>query len=204
MPKYWFSSDLHFTHRNILFKFCPETRRGKDEFEMDELMIQNWQEQVAYGDVVWLLGDIFFCKYQRAKQIMQRLKAITPNINLVLGNHDQVIATFDPRGQIVPSNPDLFELFETVVHWRKLEIEGKTVIMHHFPTYEWDKMHRGAYHLYGHIHSRYSYLPHPGIGGRSMDVGVDSRGGDMKLWSWPEIDNILSKREIRGHHEKEL
>ena len=36
-----------------------------------------------------------------------------------------------------------------------------------------------------------------------MDVGIDTRPtGDMKPWSWEEIDEILSKKEIIKHHGK--
>ena len=36
-----------------------------------------------------------------------------------------------------------------------------------------------------------------------MDVGIDTRPtGDMKPWSWEEIDEILSKKEINKHHGK--
>lgn len=58
-------------------------------------------------------------------------------------------------------------------------------------------MHHGSYHLYGHVHGSVQ------IEGRAMDVGIDARPeGDMKLWSWEEVDDILKVREIRSHHNK--
>jgi len=58
-------------------------------------------------------------------------------------------------------------------------------------------MQHGGYHLYGHTHGNYQ---HPG---RAMDVGIDSRpNGDMRPWSWEEIDEILSKKEAMPHHGK--
>ena len=50
----------------------------------------------------------------------------------------------------------------------------------------------GGYHLYGHVHGNLQ------LEGRAMDVGIDARPtGDMKPWSWEEIDEILSKK--RNH-----
>jgi len=82
-------------------------------------------------------------------------------------------------------------------------ITVQKVILHHYPTYEWKDMQKGAFHLYGHIHSRYGETQHPGIDGRCMDVGIDSRPNmDMTLWTWEEVYRILSKRQVRAHHGK--
>lgn len=45
MPNIFFTSDNHFYHKNIR-KFCPETRKGETVEEMNELMIQKWNETV--------------------------------------------------------------------------------------------------------------------------------------------------------------
>lgn len=188
----WFSSDLHFGHLNILKKFCVGTRLGENTAEMDAIIIKNIQNQVKFGDELWWLGDIFFCDERRAHAIMDQIP-VKPN--LIWGNHDQVIQ----------KSPALQERFASIQHWKKFNVDKQTIVLHHFPTYEWDKMHRGAFHLYGHIHSRYGELQHPNIPGRCMDVGIDSRPGkDMTPWSWTEVNRILSARAIRGHHEKEL
>lgn len=157
---------------------------------MDRLIIANWQRQVGPNDIVWMNGDIFFHRdAHHCKRIMQQLPGI---LNLVYGNHDKIIR----------QNEFLQNEFNSIQEWAELLIDGKRVIMHHYPTYEWKDMHKGAYHLYGHIHSRYGEIEHPGISGRAMDIGIDSRpNNDMTLWSWAEVDRILSKREIRGHHE---
>ena len=189
----FFTSDNHFGHENILKKFCPETRHGRDAVEMNRIMIRQWQSQVQPQDEVYMLGDVFFCKYEEAYRILMQLPG---KLTLIYGNHDKVIR----------QNPMLQVMFKGGIYdWLELKIDKKTVILHHYPTYEWKDMHKGAYHLYGHIHSRYGETEHPGISGRAMDVGIDSRpNSDMTLWSWEEVDRILSKRAIRGHHSEEL
>lgn len=53
---YWVTSDSHFGHENIL-------RWGRSQFrntdEMDEHIIQKWNEVVLPGDYVYHLGDVF-------------------------------------------------------------------------------------------------------------------------------------------------
>jgi calcineurin-like phosphoesterase family protein len=187
----FFTSDNHFWHKNIK-KFCPNTRQGDSVEEMNQLMIRNWQAQVKPEDEVYLHGDVFFCDAERAIKIIDQLPG---QKILIFGNHDKAIR----------SNSTLRSRFVSTSEWREVWIDNYKVIMHHYPTYEWKDMHKGAFHTYGHIHSRYGETPHPGISGRCMDVGIDSRPkGDMTLWPWEEVQRILSKRDIRAHHGEDL
>jgi calcineurin-like phosphoesterase family protein len=200
--RYFFTSDNHFWHKNIK-KFCPASRVGETVQEMNALMIRAWQNQVQPEDFVYVHGDVFFCDAEQAITIMEQLPG---QKFLVYGNHDKAIR----------SNAKLRSMFVSVAEWREVmlpvpdpnELGGERkqkVIMHHYPTYEWKDMHKGAFHTYGHIHSRYGEQEHPGIPGRCMDVGIDSRPkGDMTLWSWEEVYKILIARRVRGHHEVEL
>lgn len=192
MANIWFTSDNHFWHRNIL-KFNPDTRPGSDVVELNELMIQKWNSLVQPGDVVHMLGDVFFCKAGRALEIMQRLQG---EIHLTLGNHDQVIV----------NTPELAARFASIEHYRKLRIGRRTVITHHYPYLEWEKCHHGAFALFGHVHGGRDNDPHC-LRYRTMDVGIDSRpggvepdGGLLALWHWDQIEQILGEREILEHH----
>ncbi len=190
MNKVFFTSDNHFGHENILKKFCPNTRQGRDVEEMNRLMIAQWQSQVEPSDTVYMLGDVFFCQEEKALNILNQLPGQKV---LVYGNHDKVIK----------NSPRIKSKFASIQDYLELKVCGTNVILFHFPMYEWNRMHHGSYHLYGHIHSRYGEQEHPAIKGRCMDVGIDSRPlSDMTLWSWDEVNAILSKREVRAHHEK--
>ena len=180
--KIWFTSDLHFGHQNIL-KFCPTTRQGRDVKEMERLIIEKWQAKVSPQDRVYVLGDVFFKRVDEAISIMDQLPG---QIHLVYGNHDKIIK----------SNKSLRDRFTSVSDYKDIVIDGQKIVMFHFPIYEWDQMHRGSFHLFGHIHGK-----DHGIPGRLMDVGIDTRpGGDMEVWSWEEIKKNLEKKEIRTHH----
>lgn len=179
----FFVSDTHFGHKNIL-KFCPNSRPVRDIEEHDRKLIVNWQSQVGQNDRVYHLGDFFFCNAERARRILDQLPG---QIHFVYGNHDKVIS----------SNHDIRSKFASVSNYKELRIEGIKVCLFHFPIHEWHHISHGAFHLYGHVHGSVQ------VPGRAMDVGVDTRpDGDMKLWTWEEVKRILSKRELRTHHNK--
>lgn len=175
----WFTSDNHWGHKNIL-KFCPDSRKFNTVEEMNQAMITRWNEQVKPEDTVYMLGDVFFLRRYDALAVLRQLNGVK---HLVFGNHDEVIR----------DTPELLAEFASVQDYLTLTIDGVYVVLFHFPVYEWDRMHRGSYHLYGHVHGKVQ------IAGRAMDVGVDTRT-DAGLWSWEEIHNLLKDREIRSHH----
>lgn len=178
--KYFFTSDTHFSHNSIL-EFCPKTRKGGSAEEMNEHLICNWNEQVEKSDTVYHLGDLGWAKDDEMVDILKRLNG---NIFLITGNHDKNI------------NTKVKSRFALVTSYLSTRINGTDVIMFHYPILEWDKMHYGAFHLFGHVHGK--NMNHPG---RCMDVGIDARPlGDMKLWTWEEIEENLSKKPILRHH----
>ena len=151
-------------------------------------MIARWQEQVGPDDEVWALGDFFFCGASQAKNIMNQLPG---KIHFVYGNHDKAIRTA----------PDLQRKFASLQEYKEVVLGGHTFILFHYPIQEWDKMHRGAIHLYGHIHQKSSGVP-----GRTLNVCIDSpdlhTGVPYSLFSLEEVVNMALRIEPRPHHGK--
>ena len=181
----FFTSDNHLWHRNIK-KFCPTTRHGNTVEEMNEVMIEAHNARVQQHDRVYFLGDFCFSTAENTEAILKRLNG---RKHLIYGNHDKVLK----------NNRHLHNYFESVQDYKEIVIEGQKVVMFHFPMREWNSMHHGAYHLFGHVHGN---LDHEVVG-RSMDVGIDTRPtADMAPWSWEELHAILQTREVRTHHGK--
>lgn len=177
----WFTSDNHFFHKRIL-EFCRDTRQGQDFKEMNELMIAKWNSQVQPDDTVYTLGDFSFGRTEATGDILARLNG---NKHLIFGNHDGWY------------NETVAHHFHSVAHYKKLTIGGVKVVLFHYPIVEFENMHHGAYHLYGHVHGNFQHL------GRAMDVGIDARPQkDMGLWSWEEIHAALKDRPVLSHHGK--
>lgn len=77
---YWFTSDYHFGHANII-KHC--LRPFKTVNEMDNKLINNHNSLVAPDDVVYFLGD--FSTNNTAQKYLKRLNG---NFVFIKGNHD--------------------------------------------------------------------------------------------------------------------
>lgn len=78
----YYTSDLHFFHKNIL-RYTKRPFKSLDE--MHEALIKNWNEVVKDEDTVYVLGDFAFCGKTKAKEILSKLKG---HKHLVIGNHD--------------------------------------------------------------------------------------------------------------------
>lgn len=170
----YFTSDSHFWHRNIT-KLQKDTRAGFETIEgLNEAMIEKWNDTVAEGDTVWHLGDLSFGSHDKSEAVFKRLNG---SINLVRGNHDYWVG-----------KKDLHKYFQSINDYKELKWEGMRFVLFHFPIYEWNFMHHGAFHLYGHMHGAYQNR------GKSMDVGVDTRD-DLGLYSIYEVVDKLSGKE---------
>lgn len=144
MPNLWFTSDHHFSHKGIL--------RFKDDFglirpglssveEMDELMIERWNELVKHGDKVYHLGDIYFDHKKFTTQILPRLNG---HIRVIVGNHDNIRELCAIRR------------FEKVLESRKMPEFG--IFLSHRPSdklslYNW-RSKEFLVNIHGHTHSR--------------------------------------------------
>jgi calcineurin-like phosphoesterase family protein len=171
MSKVFFTSDLHLGHRNIIH-YC--NRPFSSIEEMNESLVCNWNEVVSAADRVYLLGDISFLSWAPTKELIRRLKG---NIHVVLGNHDHRI------------KEHLYELsnISSVSLLKEVWVEGRLIILCHFPMRSWNQSHRGSWHLHGHLHS-----PSPlsnSSGYLSLDVGVDA--WNYKPASFYEIQSLL-------------
>lgn len=180
--KTYITSDLHFGHANIM-KFCPVTRaRFNNDVEyMNEAMVKEWNEIVEPEDTVYILGDVAFMPATKAVNILRRLNG---RKILIEGNHDRK-ALKDPMFQ---------KCFAEVHKYLDIVYNGTKVIMSHYPFLEWDQMHRGSVHFYGHVHGNTTGQEHY----RCLDVGMDATG-----WIVLEMDDAIARAlrgEIKGHH----
>ena len=96
----WFTSDLHFGHKNII-RFCdrPFQEYGNlDEHrlnsatdlqvnEMNEIIIRNINDKVRQEDNLWILGDIAMGNIDNTLKLVERITC--QNITIVAGNHDR-------------------------------------------------------------------------------------------------------------------
>ncbi len=135
---FYYISDLHFGHKNCL-EFDHRPFQTIDE--MDACLIDGWNRIVTDLDDVWIVGDICYRSEKSAAWYLQQLKG---HKHLILGNHDWTIK----------DDPDVIEALESIDSLKRIEDDGKIIILCHYPLAVWDQKHRGSYHVYGHVHSK--------------------------------------------------
>lgn len=166
----WVISDPHFDHANIL-DFTDDNgkpiRPFKSVEDMNETMIENWNNVVHPEDRVYLLGDVAF--HPRSfERIIPRLKG---RIVLVPGNHEPV------------KMRKYFDLFDDVRGY----VVKKGFIMSHIPIHP-GSLSRWAINIHGHTHANrvekaghYSAMTSPDL--RYVCVCVEQIGYTPKLLS---------------------
>jgi len=174
--KTFFTSDTHFSHDNII-KYC--NRPFVDIKEMNEVLIEKWNEVVSPDDTIYHLGDFCFTKFFTEIEVLT--KALNGNMILILGNHDHLIKR----------NKHLWRYFKRVVDsYLEVKIEKNDFTLCHYAMRVWNKSHHGSYHLYGHSHGT---LPDD-MSSRSFDVGVDSH--EYQPVELEKVISIMDKKNF--------
>lgn len=181
----FFTSDLHFGHRNIL-RFCG--RPWDTVEEMNEGLINNWNSVVKENDIVFDLGDFAFASNSTWKSILERLNG---KHYLILGNHDV---------QRYPGD-NIMKLFDRVEQQMIVKIDQRFVYLNHYPYLcyggAWKSPKSAVWQLFGHVHSS------PISNGKDFDrlvnlfpfqydVGVDNN--NYTPVSWEQIKKIINNQ----------
>jgi calcineurin-like phosphoesterase family protein len=182
--KVWFTSDLHFWHKNIC-KYCNRPYESVEE--MNEAIIQNWNAVVQEDDVVFVLGDLCFCGIEKLRLLISQLKG---NIFLIQGNHDsdKVVNKLYEEGLI----KDYFKLLEvTIVNDE--ECPNQQLTLCHFPMIDWYNKEKGAWMVHGHQHQ----LPEtPSCSPKHWDVGLDKN--EMTPINFEQLKINITKQYLNN------
>ena len=184
--KVWFTSDLHFWHKNIC-KYCDRPYESIEE--MNEAIIANWNSVVKEDDVVFVLGDLGFCGIEKLRHLMSQLKG---KIFLIQGNHDsdKVVDKLYEEGLI----KDYFKLLEVTII-NDEECPNQQLTLCHFPMIDWYNKEKGAWMIHGHQHQ----LPEtPSCSPKHYDVGLDKNG--MTPISFEQLKINITKQYLNNEN----
>lgn len=149
----YFTSDTHFLQKSII-THC--NRPFKDVFEMNEVLIDNWNSVISPNDTVYHLGDFSLSKVNSvcANDLLKIFKRLNGHKNLIEGNHDY---------KKVKKLP-----WASVKSYDKLKIGNKFIVLFHYPILSWDRKSYGSIMLHGHGHGELN-ADIPNL----LDVGTD-------------------------------
>lgn len=120
---YYFTVDTHLGHSRII-DYC--NRPFSNVHEMNETIIENWNNVVCKNDTVYHLGDFSF------GEPYPYLERLNGNIVFIKGNHDK-------------NDLKMHKILE-------INLEGISITMCHYCMRVWNKSHFNSFHLFGHSH----------------------------------------------------
>lgn len=110
--KNFYISDTHLGHSGII---RYDNRPFMSVEEMDETIIQRWNDVISGEDTVYILGDFSWYKEEKTLEILNRL--IGRKV-LIKGNHDRV-------------SPRASRQFVKVCDYLEIKDNGQKVILSH-------------------------------------------------------------------------
>ena len=187
----WWTSDHHFGHENII-RYCG--RPFADADAMNRAMVDRWNEVVADGDEVWILGDLVM------GQLIVNLSAHVSRLKgrkiLVPGNHDACWQGRKKGANQTTAYFDIGGIARIIDDPKPIQLVGEQVRINHFP-YRLDPLydmkfeqHRPvddgkSWLLHGHNHEKWRQ------NGRQINVGVDA-------WSFAPVSDDTICEMIRS------
>ncbi len=170
----FFTSDTHFGSQRAL---SYSRRPFVSVQEMDEVMIKNWNNKVAFDDVVYHLGDFGNLEIR---------SYLAGKIHLILGNYETDRLKENSKFQY-----ELAKHFESILPHTALTLKNDdTVYLTHKPS----ECIRGTFNLFGHIHGlkKVSY--------NGLNVGVDAN----HFTPLSEDDVLFFKNAILHNYDYEV
>jgi calcineurin-like phosphoesterase family protein len=199
IPNIWFSGDKHLFHefmvrgkwhcsgcnrplkpseRNELSSCChapvaktedPPRPGFATVWDMNKVIINNHNEVVEKGDLVYEVGD--FAVKCSAKEAREARYAMKGNFYFVRGNHDDA----------AESIPDAWIWMKDLYRFKPKGFgDIPHIVLCHYAMRVWHGSHKGAWQLFAHSHNQLPEDPkcqHCRYEDRwlSFDVGVDAR-----------------------------
>ena len=192
----WFTSDIHFKHRNII-PYC--LRPYDDVNEMNEAIIKQWNSQVKPEDEVWMIGDF---SINKKSTLDKRLVSIlNGKKHIILGNHDTGFNTLHNNKDCVDTHVKIAKkyleagwVFVDIIKYMMLK-DGTHVVITHLPPdngydsrySEFKLANNPAFnYVHGHLHGHYRKK-------RNMvDVCYDA---ELRLLSEEELIGLVNSKE---------
>ena len=147
----YLSSDLHFNHDRA---FIYQPRGFNSIEEMNEQIIQNFNEIITDEDELYLLGDIMLGGADSLEAGLILLNRLHGQIHIVRGNHDTDKKWF----AYAEACPRVVEV-ENAIY---LKHNGYHFYLSHYPTYtanlEKESLKQCLINLYGHTHQKDNFF----------------------------------------------
>jgi calcineurin-like phosphoesterase family protein len=203
--KIWFISDLHLGHDK---PFILGPRNYQNVNEAYAHTYQMLSDHIGLNDIVFNLGDAVIGAGANSLDYAKRLIRLPcKHQYFIWGNHNAGMqqlydATLDEMQfhadiEVYPLNyPN--STFTFLGHYAEIIIDGRTIVLTHYPIASWNHISKGAYHIHGHCHRNLK----EDTTLQRLDVGWEWKRRPVE---WNEIVRELSPRTTISpdHHGKD-
>lgn len=139
MSKKFYIADWHYGHANIVaYDNRPFTRVD----DMNKALVERWNRVVSPGDIVYVLGDMFWVPFAESMPVLDSLYG---QKFLIKGNHDRC------------NDGRFLKKFVKVIEYMEVDDADRKVVLCHYPIPCFKNHFYGWYHLYGHVHNSFEF-----------------------------------------------
>ena len=171
----FFISDLHFGHKNVI-RTC--NRPFVTVSEMNDEIIHRWNKKVTDADRVFVLGDVFLCKPEEAKQYITQLNG---HKIIIKGNHD-----FNEKKMLWMGFDEFYKSYDYTMP------DGRIALLRHYPYPECLIDDKYDLMMHGHIHISDRVI------GRKINVSCD-------IWDYSPVSiDIINNLRLKELKEDEF
>jgi len=205
MSRIWFTSDTHFSHKNIVLACSdwPNKATACRDFpsvaDHDAYLIEQINKRVRACDTLYHLGDfgLGFAWRERFKEV--RAAIACESVYLILGNHDHIFSM---------KNKDAAEyraLFKDVRELSYKKLSNRLFVMCHYSMRTWPWQNQNSIMLYGHSHGHLA----DNLDALSMDIGVDTNLFGHERYTPYSLDEVVHIMDTKkkfvpvDHHKPE-
>ena len=179
--KRWFTSDLHFGDPRL--NLYGRDLVAKNSDEIDEMIIDNFNNVISKNDIIYMLGDIAY-----SPDKISLLSRINGEKILIVGNYDEKI-------------PDdvLVKYFREIYPHATITLGAEKIYLNHYPTNCSEEM----FNVTGHIHGTWK------VQRNMINVGVDAWhfmpvSEDLILWQINGIRKYYDQNVFAGELQSNL
>ncbi|MDO5422393.1 MAG: metallophosphoesterase family protein [Eubacteriales bacterium] len=140
----YYIADSHFFHGSLNDKM--DCRGFSTPEEMNQYMLQKWNQKVRPQDEVVILGDLSWGKAEETNELLKKLHG---KLYLIQGNHDRFLK----------NNAYDAARFVWIKPYEELHDQKRKVVLCHYPILCYNGQYRldaqgnpKTYMLYGHVH----------------------------------------------------
>ena len=179
MSNVWLISDTHLGHNK---EFIWKARGFDSVWDMNNAIIERWNEIVKYDDVVYHLGDVIMGDLDTGIKLVKQLNG---KIRLAIGNHD----TTDRLNAF----HNLYN-FDDIQFGYRLKESKKTFLLTHYPLLSGNFDNSKTYSIHGHTHSLNSFCEYDLM----YNVNCDAHNCAPIAWEDMIAEIEKHKNEVLG------